>query len=211
MSFRIFKLVSLAIKLVSLNLVSKRKGNMPKTEMKPKTILMPVPVVLVTTCNKEQDNIITLAWVGTVCSEPPQVGISIRPSRYSHGLLEDCEEFVVNIPSEDLLAKTDRAGILSGRDVNKFTQIGLSPLKASKVKPPLIEECPINLECKLLQKLPLGSHDFYIGEIVATHANDNVLSDNKLNVSRIRPVAYCNHEYWSLKEKIGSYGFSAQK
>lgn len=184
---------------------------MAKTELTPTTALMPVPAVLVTTCNNDQDNIITLAWVGTVCSTPPQIGISIRPSRYSHGLLEDCKEFVVNIPSEDLLVKTDRAGILSGRDVNKFTQIGLSPLKATKVAPPLIEECPINMECKLVQKISLGSHDFFIGEIITMHVDDNALSNNKIDVSRIRPIAYCGHEYWNLKEKIGTYGFSANK
>lgn len=184
---------------------------MSKTELKPTTALMPVPTVLVTTCNKEEDNIITLAWVGTVCSDPPQVSISIRPSRHSHGLIEECKEFVVNIPSEDLLMKTDRAGILSGRDINKFTQIGLSPLKSTKVKPPIIEECPLNLECKLVEKKSLGSHDLYIGEIVAMHASDNILTDNKIDVSRMRPIAFCNHEYWNLKEKIGTYGFSAKK
>lgn len=184
---------------------------MTKTELRPATILMPVPTVLVTTCNTEQDNIITLAWVGTVCSEPPMVGISIRPSRYSHDLLEDCKEFVVNIPSEEILVKTDRAGVLSGRDVNKFTQIGLSPLKATKVKPPLIDECPINLECKVVQKLELGSHDLYLGEIVAMHASENVVVEGKIDVSRVRPIAFCGHEYWNLKEKIGTYGFSAKK
>jgi flavin reductase (DIM6/NTAB) family NADH-FMN oxidoreductase RutF len=184
---------------------------MAKTELNPTTALMPVPTVLVTTCDKEQDNIITLAWVGTVCSTPPLIGISIRPSRYSHGLLEECKEFAVNIPSEDLLTKTDRAGILSGRDINKFTQIGLTPLKSSKIKPPLIKECPVNLECKLVQKISLGSHDLFIGEILTTHADDNVISDNKIDVSRVRPIAYCVHEYWSLKEKIGTYGFSAKK
>ncbi len=184
---------------------------MAKQELKPTTALFPVPTVLVTTCGKDENNIITLAWVGTVCSEPPKIGISIRPSRYSYGLLKKCKEFVVNTPSEDLLIKTDRAGILSGRDIDKFTQIGLTPLKSKKVKPPLIKECPINMECKLEQVIPLGAHDLFIGEIVALHADDNVITGKKIDVSRVRPIAYAAHEYWNLKEKIGTYGFSAKK
>ncbi len=182
---------------------------MAKKEIKANTLLMPVPVTLVTALDENgRPNIITLAWVGTVASVPPQISISIRKSRYSHKPVKDNREFVLNIPGENLLVETDACGSVSGRDVHKFEEFNLTPTEASVVKAPLIEECPINMECKISDILELGSHDMFVAEIVAMHANEEVLSDGRVNASKMRPIAYCPHDYWSLKEKIGTYGFS---
>ncbi len=184
---------------------------MSKVELKPNTVLMPVPVALVTCVGAdERPNIITLAWVGTVASVPPQLSISIRASRFSHALIKESSEFVLNIPGENLLKETDGCGCLSGRDVYKFDEFNLTPEKATKVKAPLIKECPIAMECKVTQVLNLGSHDMFVAEIIALHAEEEVLSGGKIDASKVHPIAYCAHDYWSLKEKIGTYGFSAK-
>ena len=182
---------------------------MSKVQLKPNTNLMPVPVVLVTVQGAdEKPNIITLAWVGIVSSAPPQLSISIRQSRFSFALVKSSKEFVVNIPNEDLLYKTDGCGSLSGRDDDKFKEFSLTPVAAKKVKAPLIQECPVNLECKVVNMLDLGSHTMFIAEIAAVHADDDVVKDGKIDTAKVRPIGYSPHEYWSLKEKIGTYGFS---
>ncbi|RJQ31925.1 MAG: flavin reductase family protein [Actinobacteria bacterium] len=184
---------------------------MAKVSINPTTLLMPVPVVMVTAADKDnKPNIITLAWVGTVCSDPPMVSISIRPSRFSNNLIKQSQEFVVNIPDESLLRQTDKCGVISGKDFDKFDEVGLTALDADKVSAPLIKECPINIECKVKRVIELGAHDMFIGEILAVHADKEVVSGSSVDISKAMPVAYCPHEYWSLKEKIGKYGFSAK-
>lgn len=182
---------------------------MAKTELKPNTVLMPVPVVLVTVAGKnDRANIITLAWVGTVSSVPPMISISIRPSRFSHDLIKKSGDFVANIPSEDLILQTDGCGSISGRDVYKFDHFNLTPEKATQVKAPLIKECSVSMECRVKHMLELGSHDMFVAEIIALHADENVLSGGKIDASKVKPLAYAPHDYWSLKDKIGTYGFS---
>ena len=138
----------------------------------PSTALTPVPAVLVTVASADgRDNIITLAWVGTVNSEPPMISISVRPSRYSHRLLEETGEFVVNLPTEDMVRELDLCGMVSGRDQDKFELCGFGRESASEVKAPLIDRCPVNIECVVRNKMSLGSHDLYIGEILAVHVD----------------------------------------
>src|SRR5512136_2829296 len=139
---------------------------MPKTIHPGSTALFPVPAVLVT-CGVERPNIITLAWVGTVCSQPPMVGIAVRPERHSHHLLREVGEFVVNLPPAGLVAAVERCGTVSGRDHDKFALCNLTPLPAARVRVPLIAECPIHLECVVRQVLSLGTHDLFLGEVVA--------------------------------------------
>ncbi|MBM4047162.1 MAG: flavin reductase family protein [Planctomycetes bacterium] len=186
---------------------------MAKQLRKPSEALYPVPVVLVTCADKAgKANMITLAWVGTVCSQPPMISISIRPSRYSHPMVKDLGEFVVNIPTAAQVKETDYAGIVSGRDVDKFAKLGFTPEPASKVKPPLIQECPVNIECKVRQTLTLGTHDMFIGEVVAVHVDESVLTDKgRIDVAKAAPFAFAQGEYWSFKDKIGSFGFSGKK
>ncbi len=183
---------------------------MAKIQKHPSTALFPVPVVLVT-CSDDggKANIITLAWAGNVCSDPPQIGISIRPARYSHRIVKERREFVVNIPPAHLVKEVDYCGTVSGRNVDKFKETGFTPLKASQVKAPLIKECPVNIECKVKQSVNLGTHDLFIGEVVAVHVDEEVLDEEgKTDIAKANPISYNQKEYWTLKEKIGYYAFT---
>ena len=184
-----------------------------KIQRRPSTFLLPVPVSLITVAAPEgPGNIITLAWVGAVCSAPPMVSISVRPSRYSYDLLQRSNEFVVNVPRAEQVELVDVCGIVSGRDSDKFALTGMHPVPAAIVGAPLIEECPINLECATRHWLSLGVHDLFIGEIVAAHFNEDVVDGRgRLDKSRLDPLAYVDGEYWSLKEKVGSYGFAKKR
>lgn len=185
---------------------------MSKVSLKPAVALYPVPVALITVGDYAKSNIITLAWVGTVCSQPPMVGISIRPGRHSVEMLKANGEFVVNMPGERLLWAADRCGMLSGRDINKWDESTLTPIPAEKVKPPLIAQCQVNMECVVRQVIPLGTHDLYLGEIVALHADDTIVDANmRIVPERTTPIAYHMAEYWSLGKKLGTHGFSTKK
>lgn len=188
---------------------------MAKKSLSPTTALIPVPVVLVSCAGEDsRPNIITVAWAGVVCSEPPMISIALRPTRHSYRIISQSMEFVANIPSEKILRETDFCGLTTGRKIDKFKETGFTPLKAEKIKAPLIKECPVNLECKVKQKLSLGTHDLFIGEVVAFHADEDILDKgNEINISRMKPFVYTskNGDYWNLKECIGSYGFSKGK
>ena len=179
-----------------------------KIERKPSTALLPTPVVLLSVPgDAETPNIITLAWVGTACGSPPMLSVGIRPSRYSYELVNAAREFVVNIPRADQVVKVDLAGMWSGREHDKFAEIGFTALPASQVAAPLIAECPVNIECVVRHQLALGEHDLFIAEIIATHYDEDVL-DSRGHVipGKIAAMAYAEGEYWSLGERLGSYG-----
>jgi flavin reductase (DIM6/NTAB) family NADH-FMN oxidoreductase RutF len=184
-----------------------------KIERKPSTALLPTPVVLLSVAGhgKEKDNIITLAWVGTVCSAPPMLSVAIRPSRHSHGLVDAAREFVVNIPRAGQVAAVDLAGVWSGAEHDKFAELGFTARPAKLVAAPLIEECPINIECVVRHQLALGAHDLYIAEIVATYYDEELLdSRGRLKTAVLDAMAYVDGEYWSLGERLGSYGQAAK-
>jgi len=174
------------------------------------TALFPCPVVMVSCIGLSgKPNIITLAWVGTVCSNPPMVGIGINPKRYSFRLIEETGEFVVNIPTKSIVKEVDFCGTVSGREVDKFTETRLTPYPSIKVRPPLIQECPINMECVLRNRILLGSHQLFIGEVILVHADENILDERgDINNTKIVPIAYNRREYWNLGERIGVHGFS---
>jgi flavin reductase (DIM6/NTAB) family NADH-FMN oxidoreductase RutF len=179
-----------------------------KVVKRPSTALYPVPVVLVS-CGIEQPNIITLAWVGTVCSAPPMVGIAVRPNRHSHGLIKEVGQFVVNLPSADMLEAVDLCGTISGRDEDKYTLCGLTPAPASKVQVPLIAECPLHLECVVRETLSLGSHDLFIGEIVAVQDDERILGDRgQVDYNRANLLVYVHGTYHALGESLSTHGFS---
>jgi len=184
-----------------------------KLTKSPWTALFPCPVVLVTCIDQAgKPNIITLAWAGTVCSDPPTVGVGIRPHRYSCKLIEETGEFVVNIPTHKILKAADYCGVFSGKDVDKFSETGLTPEPAREVKPPLIKECPVNMECVSTNKIRVGSHILFLGKIVCVHVDKNILDEKgSIDFSRISPFVYNQGEYWGLKKKIGLHGFSSQK
>jgi flavin reductase (DIM6/NTAB) family NADH-FMN oxidoreductase RutF len=184
-----------------------------KIERKPSTALLPTPVVLLSVAGhgKDQANLITLAWVGTVCSAPPMLSVAIRPSRYSHGLVNAAREFVVNIPRADQVAQVDLAGVWSGAEHDKFEELGFTARPAKLVAAPLVDECPINIECVVRHQLALGAHDLYIAEIVATHYDEELLdSRGRLKTAALDAMAYVDGEYWSLGERLGSYGQAAK-
>lgn len=181
--------------------------------LSPSTMLLPVPAVLVSVVSSRGgDNILTLAWVGTVNSDPPMLSISIRPSRYSHDLLEETGEFVVNLPGADMVRELDLCGMVSGRDQDKFDLCGFKRLPASKVRAPLVDRCPVNIECAVRNKLALGSHDLYIGEILAVHVDPEALNDRgRIDMAKMRPLAFAAGEYYDLGTRLSSMGFSVKK
>jgi flavin reductase (DIM6/NTAB) family NADH-FMN oxidoreductase RutF len=187
---------------------------MAKKMFEPMTALTPLPAVMVT-CQRpgETANIITIAWIGIACSEPPMLSISIRKSRYSYDIIKSTGEFVVNIPNRELAGATDLCGIVSGRDYDKFKLTGLTRAPASKVRVPMIEECPINLECQTRTVLELGSHDMFVAEIVATHIDEGVLNEeNRLDVKKLDPLIYFSkaRQYWAVPTQfVGKYGFTS--
>jgi flavin reductase (DIM6/NTAB) family NADH-FMN oxidoreductase RutF len=183
-----------------------------KVKKKPYTGLFPCPVVLVTCLDSVgEPNIITLAWVGTACSEPPTIGLGIRPTRYSHKFIKNTKEFVVNIPTAKILKETDYCGVTSGKNTNKFSLTKLTPEPAAKVKPPLIRECPMNMECILKDVIPLGTHNLFLGEIVQVHIDQDILDENgNIDFIKADPITYNQGEYWSTHKKIGTYGFTKQ-
>ena len=181
-----------------------------KENKPPSTALYPCPIILLT-CQDSQGsaNIITLAWTGTICSDPPMIGFSIRPNRHSFTLLQETLEVVVNIPTAAIVKQTDFCGIVSGRDLDKFAQTKLTPEPADRVKPPLISECPVNLECIIKNRIPLGSHYLFLAEIVQVHVNTDILTETgHINFAQASPIVYNQGEYWNLKEQIGTHGFS---
>jgi flavin reductase (DIM6/NTAB) family NADH-FMN oxidoreductase RutF len=183
-----------------------------KVTRKPSTSLLPTPVVLLSVSGGDgQPNMITLAWVGVVCSQPPMISAAIRPSRHSHGLVNAAREFVVNIPRAGQLAQVDAAGVISGRDHDKFEELGFTAAPASQVAAPLIAECPVNIECVVRHQLLLGVHDLFIAEVVAVQYDEEVTdARGRLDVAALDAFAYAEGEYWSLGERLGGYGQPAR-
>lgn len=186
----------------------------PKRQMKPGNLLNPTPVVMVS-CGETPDeyNIITVAWCGTVCSDPPMCYISVRPERHSYPIIKKNQEFVINLVSNELAERTDWCGVRSGKKFNKFLETDLTPVRGSVVKAPMIYESPVNLECVVKQVIPLGSHDLFLAEIVAVHASE-LLFDKKtgtMHLERANLVSYSNGHYYQLGKIIGKFGFSVEK
>ncbi len=185
-----------------------------KTVWQGGTQLAPVPVVLVG-CGDGKDfkyNLITVAWAGTLCSNPPMVGIGVRPERYSRGLIESSGVFTVNMPTAQMAEKVDYCGVVSGRDEDKFAKCGFTALPGSKVAAPIVSECPIALECQLKHTLNLGSHLLYVGEIVAVQVESALVDENNhFDVKKADLLAYAHGNYFSLGEELGKFGFSVKK
>lgn len=186
---------------------------MAKQVWKPSTMLNPVPVVMVSCADNEgKPNIITLAWAGTINSDPPMVSISVRKPRFSHNLIKEKGEFVINLPNTKLTFATDYCGVKSGRDINKFEAMNLTPEKASIVSVPIIKECPVNLECVVKQIIELGSHDMFLAEVVATNVEEALLDENgKLDLHKADLICYSHGEYYSLAKSLGFFGYSVAK
>ena len=187
---------------------------MNKITLKPGTMLNPVPAVMVSCGETEEEyNIITIAWTGIVNSEPPITYISVRKSRYSYGIIEKNREFVINLCTEDLAFKADYCGVKSGRDVNKFKEQGLTPMLGKQVKCPMIEEAPVNIECRVREIISYPSHDMFIADILEVHVDETLLNKkNKLELERAGLICYSHGEYYGMSKKpVGRFGFSVMK
>ncbi len=176
-----------------------------KRSMNPSTAVAPCPVVLLSVAGKDRPNIITLSWVANVCSKPPTIVTGIRPERHSYQMVKEAKEFVLNIPSTDQFEGTEFAGTKSGRNYDKFTECGFTPEPASKINAPMIKECPINIECKTTQVIPLGAHHLFIAEIVAVHIDESALDEKgRFDLSKVPLFTYIplNGQYWTLGKQI---------
>ncbi len=176
-------------------------------------MLYPLPVVMVSVADENgKPNIITIAWAGTVCSDPAMVSISVRPERYSYNILKTTGEFVINLTTKELAYATDYCGVKSGRDIDKFKEMKLTPMPAEHVKAPLIAESPVNIECRVKQIIPLGSHDMFVAEVLAVHAENSYKDEKgKFCLEKAEPIVYSHGSYLTCGEQIGTFGYSVKK
>jgi flavin reductase (DIM6/NTAB) family NADH-FMN oxidoreductase RutF len=185
---------------------------MSKQIWKPGTILYPVPAVMVSCGTMEKSNIITIAWTGTVNTDPAMTYISVRPSRYSYDIIKESGEFVINVTTEELAYATDWCGVKSGRDVDKFEQMKLTKQKATKLNCPAIAESPINIECKVKDIIHLGTHDMFLAEVVSVTADEKFMDETgKFDFAASKPICYSHGEYYGLGKKFGKFGYSVAK
>lgn len=184
-----------------------------KISWKPGNMVYPVPAVMVTVADKEgNSNIITVAWTGTICTNPPMAYISVRPERYSYGMLKETGEFVINLTTEALVYATDYCGVRSGRDVDKWKETGLKPQAASKVSVPLIAESPVNIECRVTEVKELGSHHMFLADVVAVDVDEQWMNETgKFELNRAKPIVYSHGEYHGLSQLLGTFGYSVKK
>ena len=185
-----------------------------KVPFKPGTMIYPLPAVMVSCGDAPENyNIITIAWTGTICSDPPMCYISVRKERHSHEIISRTGEFVINVTTEALAHATDWCGVKSGRDVNKFKEMHLTPEAAQVVKAPLIKESPLNIECRVVEVKELGSHDMFIASVVAVNAEEGLIDKGTgaFQFKHAAPLAYSHGKYYGLGEKLGGFGFSVKK
>lgn len=191
----------------------KKQESSNKIQWKPGNMLYPVPAVMVS-CKREGEkpNIITVAWAGTVCSSPAMLSISIRPERYSYDIIKDTGEFVVNLVTRDLVRATDYCGVKSGKHVDKFKEMNLTPCPSNVIKSPGIKESPVNIECRVAKIKSLGSHDLFLAEIVGVNVDGQYMDEkDKFYLNKAGLVSYSHGEYFELGEKLGSFGYSVKK
>ena len=177
-------------------------------------MLYPLPVVMVSVADKAGNaNIVTVAWAGTICSDPAMVSISVRPERASYPIIERCMEFTINLTTKDMARATDWAGVRSGRDYDKWKETGLTPIKGEKVACPSIEESPLSIECRVKSIQRLGSHDMFIAEVLNVRADDKFIDPEtgQFSLSDANLMAYSHGFYYELGQMIGRFGFSVQK
>jgi flavin reductase (DIM6/NTAB) family NADH-FMN oxidoreductase RutF len=181
---------------------------------KPGTMLNPVPVVMLSCGDiNGQKNIITVAWTGTVCSDPPMLSVSIRKERFSHDIIKNSGKFVVNLTTEDLIRQTDWCGVKSGRDTDKFAEMNLTAVKAETSDCPVINESPLNIECTVTQILELGSHDMFLAKVDSVSVSEDLIDPETgaMDLKKAKLLAYSHGEYFQLGEKLGYYGYSVRK
>lgn len=185
---------------------------MSKVSWKGSVLTSPVPAVMVTCGDEENCNIITIGWTGTVCSKPPMTYISVKPERYSYNIIKEKMEFCINFAPSSMYKQVDYCGIFTGKKVDKFAKCGFTKGKPSVISTPTIEECPLTLECKVTQVIPLGCHDMFLAEIVACDIDESLIDkDGKLHIENADLIAYSHGDYRALGRKLGSFGCSSVK
>ena len=185
-----------------------------KQSWKPGTLIYPLPAVLVS-CGEspEEYNLLTIAWTGTVCTNPPMCYISVRKERHSYDIIRRTGEFVINITTEELAKATDWCGVRSGRDENKWEAMGLTPMRTEHVKAPIVAESPLSICCRVRQVVELGSHDMFIADVVGVEADERFLDPEtgKFSLYKAKPIVYSHGEYFSLGKLLGHFGWSVRK
>lgn len=185
---------------------------MSKIEWKPGTMVYPVPAVMVTCGDMNNSNIITVAWTGTICTDPAMTYISVRPERYSYDIIKNSGEFVINLTTKKLAYATDFSGVRSGADIDKFEKLNLTKEKANKVECPLIKECPLNIECKVVEIKELGSHHMFIARVLAVDADEKYMDKSgRFCMEKCDLITYSHGQYYALGENLGKFGFSIKK
>lgn len=185
-----------------------------KVDLKGSVILNPVPVVMVTSKGKDgKDNVFTVGWVGTVCTKPPMLSISVRPERLSHKYISETMEFTVNMPTSKLTKAVDYVGVRSGKTVDKIKEMNFTMKEGTNVSSPYIDECPVSIECKVKTVLQLGTHDCFIAEVVGSHVNKNLFDEKgKIHLEKADLISYCHGEYFKMDTNpLGSFGYSVAK
>ena len=185
---------------------------MAKIKWKGGAMLSPVPPTMVTCSDGEHDNVFTVAWTGITNTIPPKTYISVRPSRYSHELIEKSGVFAINLTTKELVRAADTCGVFTGRKVNKLEKCKLATVPAQEIDCPILESSPLVLECRVTDQIPLGSHDMFLADIVAVDVEESLIGeDGKLHLERANLVAYAHGEYYELGKKLGSFGYSVVK
>lgn len=191
-----------------------RTGERARVSWKPGTMIYPLPAVLIS-CGStvEEYNLLTISWVGTICTNPPICYISVRPERHSYDIIKKNMEFVINLTNEDMAYATDWCGVKSGRDFNKFAEMKLTPLKGEKVAAPIVKESPLCIECKVKEIVKLGSHDMFIADVVNVQADSKYIDPvtETFNLSEAKLIAYSHGHYYKLGEEIGKFGWTVKK
>ncbi len=186
---------------------------MSKQQWKPGNMVYPLPAVLVSCGSRDgRINVMTAAWTGTICSDPAMVYVSIRKSRYSHSIIKESGEYVINLTTEALAYATDFAGVKSGRDMDKFKELKLTPIRGTLKYAPMIDESPVCIECTVEKIVELGSHDMFIGRVCAVHADEKYMDKNgKFSLEDAHPLVYSHGQYYGIGRHIGKFGYSVQK
>ncbi len=189
------------------------RNSVSREEWKPGNMLYPVPAVMVSCCRPEETpNIITVAWTGTICSDPPMVSVSLRKERYSYDIIRDTGQFVINLVNQELVRAADYCGVKSGREVDKFREMRLTPFASRHILAPGIAESPVCLECQVTERLSLGSHDLFLAEILGVSVDKKYLDEKgKFHLNHCGLTAYSHGEYYALGQKLGSFGYSVRK
>lgn len=185
-----------------------------KIDFKGSVILNPVPVVLITSKNKEgKENVFTVAWTGTVCTKPPMLSISVRPERLSYEYIKETMEFTVNLPTSKMTRAVDYCGVRPGRKFDKIKEMNFTMKEGTNVDVPYIDECPVSIECKVKSIIPLGTHDLFIAEVVGSHVDKELMDEKgKIHFENADLITYCHGEYFKMDtEALGKFGYSVAK